>query len=115
MDEHLLHAASARIGLGHLDGGAFVEAVFWEAQPVHGAFGLPEDPNGQVEYACEAGELVALVAGEGLLLFAAVLEGAGGDDDLVDILHGDAGASYEGGDGRERDAGLDVGEVELEG
>ena len=44
-----------------------------------------------------------------------MLEGAGGDDYVVEVLEGDAGGLCEGGECGGGDAGLDAGEVEAEG
>ena len=70
--------------------------------------------DGVVEDADETGELVGLIAGERLAAGAAVLEGACGDDDVIEIAEREPGGFGEGGERGGRDAGLYLRETEAE-
>lgn len=115
LDENLFDHAAADLGAEHGEGGAVFEALFGFVEPGAGAVGIAEDGDGMIEDADEAGEFVGLVAGEGFAAGAAVLEGTGGDDDVVEVFERHSGFGNELGHGGDGDAGFYVLQVEVEG
>ncbi len=85
------------------------------SQPKACAFEVFKDSDSVIEDARETGQAVGLVGRERLAAGAAVLEGAGGDDDVVEVFEGDARFGDEGGHGGDGNAGLDCLQIEVEG
>jgi hypothetical protein len=115
LNEKFLDQSAACLGTKHFQGSATVESPFGRIEPGSGAVDVGKDRNSAVEDTNDAGKFVGLVDGERLAASAAVFEGAGRDDDAVEVFEWDTGGGDELGYCCEGDTGLDAGQVEVEG